>query len=126
MSLLTIWQNDPRYVKSELSKEQKRKLDISINRFTLGKRKVWEISLGKTQKVTRLIIDVPPDCFGRRGIWSTLNKGRETFINPQISLLEPQKLAIDFPAEIAETIRFWDVEGNSCVYQAEAKELYTL
>lgn len=126
VTLLTVWQNDKRFIKTEYLQQQKVGSDLSINRYTLGSRKLWEISFPKTQKVTRLIIDVPPDCFGRRGIWSTLEGGRETFINPQISLIEPQKLAIDFPAQAADIIRFWDVEGESCVYQAKAKKLYAL
>lgn len=126
VAVLKIWQNDQKYTKAEFSQQIQSEKNLLVKRSMLEQRKIWEINFDTSQKVTRLILQLPQNCPETKGVWSAIHKGRENFINPQQLLLGKGKIEIDFPAEEAETLRFWDVEGNSCLYQAEVEALFIL
>jgi 4-amino-4-deoxy-L-arabinose transferase-like glycosyltransferase len=125
VALLKIWQNDPKKTKPQWE-EQRQLSDWQIRKLTLEGKRAWEINLRERKKVTRLILRLPENCTNTKGVWSTIYNGKENFLNPQELILEKEKMEIDFPGEEGETIRFWDIEGNSCLYQGEVESIYAL
>ncbi len=125
--ILKIWQNDKSYLKKDMTASNSLPNISPKNESIINDRKIWEVSFGKTQKITKLILKVPVgNCTDHRGIWSTTMAGKENFMSLYDTALDNETREIDFPAEPADSIRFWDIEGNSCIYNAEVEKIYVL
>ncbi len=122
--VLKIWQNEKNLLRTGFEKQKQLKQILSPKRYFLDQRKVWDLKLDKKQWVTRLIISVPEEnCGNEKGVWSVVLEDKEKFLSLEDFSLDETRREIDFPAEAADIIRFWDVQGNSCLYNAEVESV---
>lgn len=124
--VLKIWQNNKTYVKKNMQNFEQISEELEIKRGFFNKRKLWEISVPSSQKITRLILEIPPGCEDRKGVWSLIHQKKEKFMVPGIILGQEGTVEIDFPAEPADAIRFWDVQESSCMYDAKLNKIYVM
>jgi hypothetical protein len=127
VAVLKIWKNDPHFLKSGYAKEKILENIPPIEKKTINKRIIWDLNFGKKEKITRLILKVAQNnCVEKEGIWSVILGKKEQFFEPYKKILGQEKVEYDFAGDQAETVRFWDVEGKSCLYQAEVDQIYGL
>lgn len=122
--ILKIWQNDKTRLKQGYASD-KVVDNLKIEKKLIENRQIWEIKFDKNQKITRLMLNLPEADCDSNGIFSLINSGKETFFVPQFKT-DKTKMEVDFPGEEADSLRFWNVEGTSCLYNAELVSLSSL
>lgn len=126
VDVLKIWKNDPKFTnplyKNQVSLDQK----FTPKKHILDGRIIWDIGLGRSMTVTKLLINYESHCSEPKGVWSVILKGKEKFLSLNETALNNDQKEIDFPAEQADIIRNWDVEGNGCIHNLKVDKIFIL
>lgn len=123
--VLKIWKNEPKYLIENMRQQEDIKILSNISKHQVIDRTVWDLQVAeKTRKITKLRLKVPTkNCSQSRGIWSVIVHDKEKFLSLTDYYISSGIKEIDFPAEEADTIRFWDVDGGSCLYDAKLEKV---
>lgn len=127
--LLRVWKNEKKYLKDNYKSEIKLSRQLQVMIYTRGKRKIWEINLGESKRVSRLMLHIDSkntNCIERNVVWSIDKDRKEQYFVPNKLDLGGGRREFDFPAINTRIIRFWDVQGDSCLYGADLESVYAI
>lgn len=113
--LLTIFKNDPKFLRAGFEKEAKI-LNVQAKIIKGEKRDFMQIDLGKSLKVTRLrVIGADQKCAigADQNDWVLLDSSN-LFTTNEIKALEDNQVEFLFPAELTRFIQIFPQSENSC------------
>lgn len=123
VTIAKIWKNSLEKVKNGNKIYKIIDEEINIVKQKFENRKSWQINLNKSINLTRIILKVPSDnCNDNEVVWN-IDDG---YFVPQKLNKEGGKVEFDFAGNKAKTIKFFDVQENTCLYQSEIDSIYGL
>lgn len=126
-TILYIWKNDSNHLYNGFRKETNLNRALKFEVETINKRILSIIKIGGVKTVTRLVLEgVAPDCLTESGIWQFQNQKTGVYISPGIINLDNGLIELDFPAQAADSILYWDIEGKACLNNAKVDKLFVL
>lgn len=121
-----IWKNEPQYLRKEVINLVKLPEKYTIQKEMKYNKRIWNIVFDKPQKLIKLVVNHPTgNCLDRDGVWSLNNNGKDFFFKPLRISLNVNRSEFYFPGEETSIVRFWDIEGKLCLYDAKIEAILT-
>ena len=127
--LMTIYKNDPQFVKEKFKKEEEL-LDFKINPVKLSNGQYFyiDLDLKRTIKVTRLILSNISDACLNASLSPdelvSFLPGKEVFGVMEKKSLGQGKVEYEFAAEESRVVRIYPKSENSCFINGQISQVY--